>query len=157
MFFKEVCLSLTMKKMLLGCLTLKRLGHFFHHRMETFSVLLGFVQGIHWSPVNSPHKGQWCWTLKFSFICTWTNSWINNRQAGDLRCHKDNAHSDVIIMKAVSFVERVKTMSMETESTWVPGKNKTTVWDMKIRQIKNKLLSYYRILRHDESVNCFKL
>ena len=28
-----------------------------------------FVQGIHRSPVNSPDKGQWCGTLKFSLIC----------------------------------------------------------------------------------------
>ena len=24
-----------------------------------------FVRGIHWSPVNSPHKGQWCRALMF--------------------------------------------------------------------------------------------
>ena len=29
------------------------------HKMETFSASLAFVRGIHWSPVNSPHKGQW--------------------------------------------------------------------------------------------------
>ena len=29
-----------------------------------------FVRGIHQSPVNSPHKGQWCWALMFSLICT---------------------------------------------------------------------------------------
>ena len=29
-----------------------------------------FVWGIHWSPVNSPHKGQWGRALMFSLICT---------------------------------------------------------------------------------------
>ena len=29
-----------------------------------------FVRGIHRSPVNSPHKGQWRGALKFSLICT---------------------------------------------------------------------------------------
>ena len=29
-----------------------------------------FVQGIHRSPVNSPHKGQWRGALMFSLICT---------------------------------------------------------------------------------------
>ena len=24
----------------------------------------------------------------FSFICTWTNDWVNNRDAGDLKCHR---------------------------------------------------------------------
>ena len=28
-----------------------------------------FVQGIDWSPVNSPHKGQWRGVLRFSLIC----------------------------------------------------------------------------------------
>ena len=30
-----------------------------HHQMETFSALLAIWRGIHRSPVNSPHKGQW--------------------------------------------------------------------------------------------------
>ena len=29
------------------------------HQMETFSALLAICAGIHRSPVNSPHKGQW--------------------------------------------------------------------------------------------------
>ena len=28
-----------------------------------------FVRGIHWWPVNSPHKGQWRWAVMFSLIC----------------------------------------------------------------------------------------
>ena len=55
-----------------------------------------FVRGIHRSPVNSPHKGQWCGALVFSLICAWINSWVNNREAGDLRRHR--AHYDVIVM-----------------------------------------------------------
>ena len=38
-----------------------------------------FVQGIHWSAVNSPHKGQWRRALIISLICAWTND--------DLRHH----------------------------------------------------------------------
>ena len=44
-----------------------------------------FVRGIHRSPVNSPHKGQWRGALIFSLICVWINGWVNNREAGDLR------------------------------------------------------------------------
>ena len=55
-----------------------------------------FVQGIHRSPVNSLHKGQWRGALMFSFICAWINGWINNREAGDLRCHR--THYDIIVM-----------------------------------------------------------
>ena len=55
-----------------------------------------FMRGIHRSPVNSPHKGQWSEALKFSLICAWTNCWINNHEAGDLRRYR--AHYDVIVM-----------------------------------------------------------
>ena len=44
-----------------------------------------FVRGTHWSPVNSPHKGQWSGGLMFSLVCARTNCWVNNRTAGDLR------------------------------------------------------------------------
>ena len=43
------------------------------------------VRGIHLSPVNSPHKGQW--------RGVW---WINNRGAADLRRHR--AYYDVTVM-----------------------------------------------------------
>ena len=55
-----------------------------------------FVWGIHWSPVNSPHKGQWRGVLMFTLICARINGWVNNREAGDLRRH--GAHYDIIIM-----------------------------------------------------------
>ena len=57
-----------------------------------------FVWGIHRSPVNSPHKGQWRGALMFSFICAWINCWVNSREAGDLRRH--HAHFDVTVMNA---------------------------------------------------------
>ena len=68
-----------------------------------------FVRGIHRSPVNSPHKGWWRRSLMFSLILAWTNSWVNNRDAGDLRRHcgphdvpgdlrRHRAHYDVIAM-----------------------------------------------------------
>ena len=55
-----------------------------------------FMRGIHRSPVNSPHKGQWRGALMFYLICVWINDWINNREAGDLRRYC--AHYDVIVM-----------------------------------------------------------
>ena len=55
-----------------------------------------FVRGIHRSPVNSPHKGQWRGALMFSLICVGINDWVNNREAGDLRRYR--AHYDVIVM-----------------------------------------------------------
>ena len=55
-----------------------------------------FVRGIHRSPVNSPHKGQWRGALMFSLICAWTNGLVNNPAAGDLRRHR--VHYEVTVM-----------------------------------------------------------
>ena len=55
-----------------------------------------FVRGTHRWPVNSPHKSQWHGALVFSLICACINGWVNNRKAGDLRCHR--AHYDVTVM-----------------------------------------------------------
>ena len=59
------------------------------------------VRGIHRSPVNSPHKGQWRGALMFSLICVCINDSVNNREAGDLRRYR--AHSDVIVMSWVTY------------------------------------------------------
>ena len=55
-----------------------------------------FVRGIHRSPVNSTHKGQWHGALMLPLIAVWTNAWVNNRDAGDLRRYR--VHYDVTIM-----------------------------------------------------------
>ena len=54
---------------------------------------LPFVRGIHRSPVDSPHKAidtdLWCFLW-----CT--NGWVNNQDAGDLRCHEPNYNVTVM-------------------------------------------------------------
>ena len=55
-----------------------------------------FVRGIHRSPVNSPHKGQWRGALMFTLICARINGWVNNCEAGDLRRY--HTHYDVTVM-----------------------------------------------------------
>ena len=56
-----------------------------------------FVRGIHRSPVNSLHKGQWRRALMCSLICVWINGWVNNREAGDLGRYR--AHYVVTVMR----------------------------------------------------------
>ena len=63
-----------------------------------------FVRGIHRSPVNSPHKGQWRGALMFTLICARINGWVNNREAGDLRRYR--AHYDVIVMRKTEKVQQ---------------------------------------------------
>ena len=55
-----------------------------------------WLRVIHRSPVNSPHTDQWREALMFSLLFAWTNSWVNNQDAGDLRRHR--AHDDVTVM-----------------------------------------------------------
>ena len=55
-----------------------------------------FVRGIHRSPVNSPHKGQWRGASMFTVICVWINGSVSTREAGDLRRYRN--HFDVIVM-----------------------------------------------------------
>ena len=71
-------------------------AHCSHHdeviKWKHFPCYWPFVRGIHWWPVNSPHKGQWCRALMFSLI----SAWINNHKTGDLRCHC--THYDITVM-----------------------------------------------------------
>ena len=65
-----------------------------------------FARGIHRSPVNSPHKGQWRGALMFSLFCAWINGWVTTREAGDFR--RSRAHYDVIVMSFGKYVVRLK-------------------------------------------------
>ena len=68
------------------------MGHIVFHddviRWKHFLRYWPFVRGIHRSPVNSPHKGQWRWALMFCLICASINGWVRNGEAGDLRRHR---------------------------------------------------------------------
>ena len=74
-----------------------------------------FVRGIHRSPVNSPHKGQWRGALMFSLICVWINGWVNNRKAGDLRRYR--VHFDVTVMDEL--IVSPSTLSTQTPDAWM--------------------------------------
>ena len=84
-----------------------------------FPRYLPFVRGIHRSPVNSPHKGQWRGALMSSLICAWINGWVNTRNAGYLRRH--HAHYDVILVFLIK-------MYVHGIESFVPG---VCGWDLK--------------------------
>ena len=68
----------------------KGLGAWWRHQMETFSELPALCEGN--TPVTKAGNVElWCF-----FICAWTNGWVNNPNAGNLRRHR--AHYDVIVM-----------------------------------------------------------
>ena len=75
---------------LLCCCTLIRICAVVHDdfiKWKHFPRYWPFARGIHRSPVNSPHKGQWRRALMFSLICVLINGWVNNHEASDLRPH----------------------------------------------------------------------
>ena len=64
-----------------------------------------FVRGIHRSPVNSTHKGQWRGALIFSLICIRINGWVSNGEAGGLR--RNRAHYDVTAKYHVADIQLI--------------------------------------------------
>ena len=122
------------------------------HQMETFSALLAILRGIHRSPVNSPHKGQWRGALMFSFICVWINGWVNNREAGDLRRHC--AQYDVTVMthwdpdEIIVFIQT----TFSQPSTWIKI---IAFWfkltGMSIIRVDNKSASVQKMGLHRKS------
>ena len=64
-----------------------------------------FVWGIHRSPVGSHHKGQWRGVILFLRSVPWINGWVINREAGDVRRHRD--YYDVIFIFVASIWARL--------------------------------------------------
>ena len=52
-------------------------------------------RGIHRSPGDSHHKGQWRGASMFSLICARASDWANHWDTGDLRRHR--VHYDVTV------------------------------------------------------------
>ena len=61
--------------------------------MEQYSAWLALCEGNdRWIPLTKARDAE----LWF-FICAWTNGWVNNRDAGDLRCCR--SHYDATVMQ----------------------------------------------------------
>ena len=43
--------------------------------------------------------------LWFFLICTWINGWVNNREAGGLRCHRTRYHVTVMELKKIQLIK----------------------------------------------------
>ena len=72
------------------------------HQMETFSALLAICAGnslmIGEFPAQRPVTRSFDF---FSLIYAWINGWVNNGEAGDLRCHR--THYDVIVSSTLCY------------------------------------------------------
>ena len=58
-----------------------------------------FVWGIHRSPVNSPHNGQWRGASVFSLMCDWISGWVNNRAHYDVTVMTVSPHRGLLMRK----------------------------------------------------------
>ena len=105
-----------------------------------------FVRGIHRSPVNSPHKGQWRGALTFSLICVWINGWVNNREAGDFRCH--HTHYDFIVMPLAQYRDWNKLHRYGIIFCFVPWNLGAKV---AIKGANNKLCILHLILNREQN------
>ena len=64
-------------------------GNIFH----VTGPLCGDFTGDRWIPLTKASDAKlWC----FRSICAWTNDWVNNRSAGDLRRHQAHCDGSVI-------------------------------------------------------------
>ena len=114
-------------------------------RWKHFPCYWPFVRGIHRSPVNSLHKGQWRGALMFSLICARINGWVNNGEAGDLRRHR--AHYDVTVMTLEKAWTKwpKKTMGFMWGLVYVP-------WQWNPSQFKIVEISICSYLNNDEPI-----
>ena len=106
--------------------------------METFSALLAFC--VRNSPVTGefPLQSQWRGALMYSLICAWINSWANNGDTGDLRCHytllslhcNEKLLNSLLTWHLIAFI--VQQLSENSE-------NSGCLWPLKL-----KALGYFR-------------
>ena len=125
-----------------------------------------FVRGIHRSPVNSTHKGQWRRALMFSLICAWINGWENIGEAGYLRLHRTHYDVTAMLMTAVliTHLSQVVTSCARLACTcWIPTVNTPKVLQpmivrfiarpniFQIRPVKRIRMIFY--WRYDKMMN----
>ena len=93
------------------------------HQMENFPRYWPFAKGnrrspgIHRSPVNSPHKGQWREVLCFLWSAPEQTVETNNRDAGDLRRHRE---VQVVHISRVIIAYTLESLSSLTQITHNP-------------------------------------
>ena len=77
-----------LKKLQITCLCEGNPSAWWRHQMVTFSGLLALCYGN--SPVTGEFPSQMptSGALIFSLVCAWTNGWLKNWNAGDLRRHR---------------------------------------------------------------------
>ena len=77
------------------------------HQMDAFCALLSFCAGIHWSPVNSPHKSQWRGVCQTSDVSKATTASYVQRKYCVLPCPIRETNVRLIKIKLIPFTSRL--------------------------------------------------
>ena len=103
------------------------LGHDDVFKWKHFPCYWPFVQGIHQSPVNSPHKGQWRGALMFTLICARINGrgwWFETQSCPLWRRRNeilDDASTWIInVFVLMPIVNKLKAFSAQQFSWQIP-------------------------------------
>ena len=99
-----------------------------------------------WWRVTGPLCGEFTGyshrALMFSLICAWINSWVNNRETGDLRCHC--IHYDVTVMNEWRVEQELSCgRSQDYENyfwSYIRRSAYDNFWSILITKIRNKIL-----------------
>ena len=115
-----------MKELLLSELIMTSFTHTYvfnswrRHQMEHFLWYWPVVRGIHWSPVNSCHKGQWRFDV-FLNLCL--NRWLSKqsiRQWFKMPSHSLWHHCNVVSLSLQELIIRMK----DLYTIYIPISNK---------------------------------
>ena len=102
-----------------------------------------FVRGIHRSPVNSPHKGQWRGALMFSLICVWINNWVSNREAGDSRRYRAHYDVSVMIVTVEALVYTMLWYNLWPNMNWAKISCRSQVGKKQLPKLSDKTSRYH--------------
>ena len=74
-----------------------------------------FGRGIHWSPMDSTHKGQWRGALMFLWSAPKGNGWANNRDTDDLDSNRLHYNVNPMMIERHSWLHKhqPKTFGMQ--------------------------------------------
>ena len=149
-------------RLALSCVLLWFSMSWWRHQMETFSALLAICAGNSPVSVNSPHKDQWRRALMFSLICVWINDWVNNREAGDLRCYL--GHYDVNAMchsthrGQVTHICGSKLSIVRSDNGLSPGRRQAIAWTnagmLLVESLEQTSVKSYSEFTHFNSRKC---
>ena len=143
--------------LLIKCMISHTICHFIHDEVikwKHFPHDWPSLWGLHRSPVNSSHQGQRRRALIFSLLSIWTNGWVNNWYAGDLRCHC--AHYDASVQDTDQTMGPQKTLHISLSQAsygvsfvkiMIYKDSRLCLWTDIVQWYLAKIKHYYNVMK----------